>query len=168
MARWGLNEGTGTSVGDSIVTAANGTITGPNFAWVPGAPFDLNLTPDVPTLVSPADGATGVSTSATLTVNVDDARDSDLTVSFYGRPEDGPPGADFTLIAIPDPQYYASTYPSIYDDQMNWVVAEKTPRNIKYVMSLGDNVNTYSTSSEWTAATTAWDILTTGACRTVW
>ena len=28
VVRWGLNEGTGTAVGDSIATAANGTITG--------------------------------------------------------------------------------------------------------------------------------------------
>ncbi len=164
VARWGLNEGTGTTVGDSVATAANGTITGSNFAWVPGAPFDLNLAPETPTLVSPADTAANIPTSTPLTVHVSDARSSDLTVSFYGREMGASGGQDFTLIAIPDPQYYASTYPSIYNAQMNWVVSEKTSRNIKYVMSLGDNVNTAATLSEWTTATTAWDILTAGRC----
>ncbi len=41
VARWGLNEGTGTSVGDSITSpaAANGTVTGTGYAWVPGFPI---------------------------------------------------------------------------------------------------------------------------------
>lgn len=162
VARWGLNEGSGTAVGDSIAAPANGTITGAGFAWVPGAPFDLNLAPDVPTLVAPADGATGVPIPATLSVHVDDARGSNLSVSFYGRLKNGLAGEDFTLIAIPDPQYYASTYPSIYDDQMNWVVANKTTSNIPYVISLGDNVDDASSTAQWDIAAAAWDILTTG------
>ena len=162
VARWGLNEGTGTAVGDSITPAAIGTITGPNYAWVPGAPFNLDLTPNTPTLVSPANGATGVSTSATLTVNVADARNSDLTVSFYGRPKDAVKGNDFSLIVIPDPQYYAASYPSIYYAQMNWVVANEAALNIPFVISLGDNVDTASSTTQWDVATAAWDILTTG------
>ena len=44
VARWGLDEGTSTLVGDSIATAANGTVTGSGYSWVvpppsvPGAP----------------------------------------------------------------------------------------------------------------------------------
>jgi uncharacterized repeat protein (TIGR01451 family) len=167
VARWGLNEGTGTNVGDSIATTANGTImpeTGANYAWVPGAPFDKNLTPDVPTLVSPVDNATGVSTSPVLTVHVADAQNSAQTVSFYGRVKGATGGADFTLIAIPDPQYYAASYPGIYNAQMNWVVTNKGLNNIKYVMSLGDNVDAYNTyPGQFTNATTAWDRLTTGS-----
>jgi hypothetical protein len=41
VARWGLDEGTGTTVSDSAGTAQNGTITGTNFSWVTGAPFDI-------------------------------------------------------------------------------------------------------------------------------
>jgi len=36
VARWGLNEGTSTVVGDSLGTPANGTVTGTGFSWVPG------------------------------------------------------------------------------------------------------------------------------------
>ena len=164
VARWGLNEGTGSVVNDSIPTVANGTITGSNFAWVPGAPFDLNLTPETPTLVSPADAATGVTVPAQLTVHVSDTQNSDLTVSFYGREMGASGGEDFTLIAIPDPQYYAQAANNdIYNAQMNWVVNNKIARNIKFAMSLGDNVNTSTTISEWAAATAAWDILTSGS-----
>ena len=50
-------------------------------------------------------------------------------------------GADFTLAVIPDPQYLAASYPSIYNAQMQWVVNNKTGRNIPYVIGLGDNVD---------------------------
>ena len=43
VARWGLNDGAGTTVSDLIVPAINGTITGANYAWVPGAPFNLKF-----------------------------------------------------------------------------------------------------------------------------
>ena len=43
VARWGLNEGTGTAVGDSTIPAQNGTIhgTGAGTGWVAGATFDV-------------------------------------------------------------------------------------------------------------------------------
>ena len=161
VARWGMNEGSGTVVGDSIVPAANGTIINTNYAWVPGAPFNLALAPNTPTLVSPADLATGVPTSTPLTVHVTDAHPSDLTVSFYGRIKNGPPGTDFTLIAIPDPQYYAASYPSIYNTQMDWVTANRTNSNIVFVGSLGDNVDVSSNTTQWTNAQNAWNRLLT-------
>ena len=43
VARWGLNEGTGTTVGDSLPTPADGTLAGTGASWVSGAPFNLVL-----------------------------------------------------------------------------------------------------------------------------
>jgi len=165
VARWGLNEGTGSVVGDSIAPAVAGTISGSNFAWVPGAPFNLDFTPGVPTLVAPADMSTGVPTSTPLTVHVTDPLNVPLTVSFYGRVKGTSVGPDFSLIAIPDTQYYASTYPSIYNAQMDWIVANKTSRNIPFVVSLGDNVDVASDLAQWSNATAAWDRLTAGNVR---
>ena len=160
LARWGMDEGTGTTIASSAGTFPGTLTNGP--IWVPGAPFDLDLAPDTPVLVAPTNGATGVAMPVELKVHVDDARNSELTVSFYGRPKSGPPGVDFSLIAIPDPQYYASTYPSIYNAQMNWVVANKTSSNIPYVVSLGDNVDDASSTTQWGNAANAWDLLTAG------
>jgi hypothetical protein len=39
VARWGFGEGSGTTVGDSVATAADGTITKTGTTWVAGAPF---------------------------------------------------------------------------------------------------------------------------------
>ena len=94
LGRWGLNEGTGTTAGDSIAPLENGTLTnGP--LWVSGAPFDSNAAPNLPTLVSPADGATGVSTSPTLDVTVSDPDGGTLGATFYGRSAAGA-APDFT------------------------------------------------------------------------
>ncbi len=51
LARWGLNEPSGTIVHANAGTSVNGTITGAGFSWVtPGAPFNLVfIPPDAPT-----------------------------------------------------------------------------------------------------------------------
>lgn len=41
VARWGLNEGSGNRVNDSVTPAATGTLTGTYYSWVASAPFDL-------------------------------------------------------------------------------------------------------------------------------
>ena len=90
VARWGLNEGSDTTVGDSITspTAADGTISGSGYAWVAGfvPPATGNTAPDAPTLNAPTDGATGIGTSPTLDVGVSDPDADALTVTYYGRP----------------------------------------------------------------------------------
>ncbi len=97
VARWGMNEGTGTTVGDSIATAANGTVTGSGSAWTTGfTPAAGSGAPDAPTLNAPADGATGTSASPTLSVGVSDPDADPLTVTFYGRPY---ASGNFTQIA---------------------------------------------------------------------
>ena len=64
VGRWGLDEATGTTVNDSSGNAINGTITGTGSSWVAGAPFNttVNLAPEAPVLVTPANGASNVPT----------------------------------------------------------------------------------------------------------
>ena len=47
VARWGL-KGRDDGRRFNRPIRSNGTITGANYAWVPGAPFDLNMTPTCP------------------------------------------------------------------------------------------------------------------------
>ena len=157
VARWGLNETTGTTVSSSAGTSVNGTITGTGYSWGAGAPAVVNHTP---AFVSgtPNDGATNLSTSPTLSVAASDTDLDNLTVKFYGRPKP----SDFTVIVYPDPQYYAASYPSIYNAQMQWTADNKSSKSIVYALSLGDNVDTLINPSQWTNATTAFDILTAG------
>jgi hypothetical protein len=64
--------------------------------------------PAPPALVSPASNAVEVNTSPTLQVNVSEPGNGNLTVRFYGRLAVNP-GADFTVAALPDSQYYSSS-----------------------------------------------------------
>ena len=117
-----------------------------------------NLPPSV-TIASPADGATKVSLSPALGVNVSDPEGStSLTVSFYGRAAASggtAAGPDFTIVALPDTQNYCSSYPQVYTSQTDWIVSNRVSRNLVYVVSEGDIVNTASSTAEYQNATNA-------------
>jgi len=89
LARWGLNEGSGTVVGDSAPPAEIGTITGTNFSWVTGAPFDIagNTAP-----VATGDSATTPKNTATtigVLTNDTDADGDTLAVTSVSTPVHG-------------------------------------------------------------------------------
>ena len=161
IGRWGLDEGTGNVANDTSGNAITGNITGSGYTWVPGSPFNatVNLPPDAPQLAAPANGASNVPVSVELSVVVTDPENNPLDVTFYGRPLQAAAGPDFSIVAIPDPQYYASTYPSIYNAQMQWVADNQATNNIVYVASLGDNVDVASNLTQWDNADAAYDIL---------
>ncbi len=166
VARWALNDGA-TTVAGSAGTSVNGTVTGTGSAWVtPGAPFDMviNDPPAEPVLIAPANNATGVSTSPTLSAAVSDPDAGNLNVTFYGRPASGlpAPGPDFTIIAVPDTQFYSSSMnggsPAIMQSQMDWIVNNIESRNIVFVTQLGDCVqNGDQFEVEWVNADAAFD-----------
>jgi hypothetical protein len=144
VARWGLDETTGTVVGGSAGTTVNGTITGVAWSRASGSPFDLVFDdpPAVAGLVGPPDGATGVPTSPQLEVAVSDPEGQPLTVTFHGRPATNAPGPDFTLIGLPDTQYYTGELNggsnAIFHAQAQWVVSEIAARRIAFAVQLGD------------------------------
>lgn len=71
-------------------------------------------------------------------------------------------GADFTLVALPDTQFYVSSLnggsPAIFTSQADWIVANSAARNIAYVAQLGDcvqNGDNGGNNAEWLEATNA-------------
>jgi len=67
------------------------------------------------------------------------------------------PGPDFTLIGLPDTQYYTSGKnggdPAIFNSQIQWILANKDAMNIVYVAQMGDCVeNGDLVESEWQIA----------------
>jgi hypothetical protein len=147
VARWALDEGSGNSIQGSAGTSINGTVAGANFSWGSGAPFNLvfNQPPAPPVLNGPANDASGVSISPALDVTVSDPENSNLTVTYYARPVGvSTPGPDFTLIDLPDTQFYTGQLNggsnAIFKSQTNWIVAQRAARNIVYVVQLGDCV----------------------------
>ena len=159
VARWALNDG-GTTVAGSAGTTVNGTVTGSGYFWVtPGAPFNVNFAPDMPTLNAPAIGSTVLTLSPTLSVNVSDPDTTNLTVTFYGRALSAMPNLTFTLAVLPDTQNYSATYPQIFISQTQWIVDNRISRNIPYVAHEGDIVNDSNVTTQWTNADTAMDLL---------
>ncbi len=170
IGRWGFNDGSGSSATNSIAGSPAGTLTNTP-TWVTGAPALNNQPPNQPTLVTPANGASGVSTSPTLTVNVTDPESNPMTVTFFGRANTiPPPGPDFSIIALPDTQFYACGVPCSSDNgllnaQLQWIVDNKASRNIAFVTQLGDCVehgndgNANGVNAEWDVANAAYQLI---------
>ena len=55
----------------------------------------------------------------------------------------------FSIIVLPDTQYYASTYKEIFESQIQWIIDNHVELNIAYVIHLGDIVENYESETQW-------------------
>jgi hypothetical protein len=130
-----------------------------------------NTPPDPPVAVAPFNGAVSVPASPVLEVEVTDADGDSMIVGFIGRPAKFPARPPFSLITIPDTQYYSSSWfggtPEFFRSQTRWIVDKIDSLNIAFVAHVGDvvqNGDTYYTQwdSAWTAMQLLEDPFTTG------
>jgi hypothetical protein len=173
VGRWALNEGVGTVAHASAGTAVDGTILGTSWTWTDGAPFDLvvNLPPGAPAPVSPADGATGVAIPGTLDVVVSDPDGMPLDVTFYGRAETAASVSPFSIVLLPDTQYYSAQLnggtAAMFRAQTDWIVAHRDSLDLAFVLHVGDIVeygDQYADhwTNAWNAMGALEDSLSTG------
>jgi hypothetical protein len=87
-----------------------------------------------------------------LCVNASDPDGEALTVEFRGRALNTSPGEEFTIVALPDTQFYALFFPFVFDSQLQWIVENKQARNIRFVSQLGDCVHNGGNTIEWSIA----------------
>ena len=175
---------TGSSALTVNIVSRVATITIPSPTWTgaetitfratdPGALWDddaatftvtaaVNQAPNQPTLVSPGNGSTGVSTSPTLQVTVSDPDADNLNVTFYGRKAGTGSGEDFRITVIPDSQNESTSYPAVFNSMTQWIANNKSGQNIVFTTHVGDIVNTSTSTTEWTNADTAMDYLDAG------
>lgn len=59
---------------------------------------------------------------------------------------------NFSIIVLPDTQYYAEQHPDIFEDQVRWILEEADLRNIAIVLHEGDIVEHHDQQSEWAVA----------------
>lgn len=75
--------------------------------------------------------------------------------------------AQWSLVAIPDPQAYTETYGAAghlydgrFDKQTEWIAANVETLNIRFVSDMGDNVQNFARNpGEWTLAVRALNLL---------
>ncbi len=162
VARWGLNDGSGTEAFNSVSQSPIGTIRGTNWNWSEGVAFANNRAPLTPSLVAPDNNAGSVSTSPNLNVLATDPDGDNLIVTWYGKVA-AAPGRDFTLVVLPDTQFYSAALrggtPEMFTAQTQWIVDNQAARNIPYVAHLGDCVNLGSSTTEWGRADAALRLL---------
>jgi hypothetical protein len=59
---------------------------------------------------------------------------------------------DFTVVVLPDTQYYSQSYPQIFNSQTQWIASNAAAQNIKLVIGEGDIVNVSSNATQWANA----------------
>lgn len=175
VAIWGLNEGIGTIINDSSSHAINGSITGSDYLWTTnGAPYNLsfNVPPNQPSQPFPTDSATCVFSETNISVSVTDAEADSMSVTFYLVQQPPPAPPDFTLVGIPDTQYYTGELNGgtneMFKSQTQWIINNMDSLHIVFAEGLGDcvqNGDNGNDSAEWMRCDTAFayleDTLTT-------
>lgn len=66
---------------------------------------------------------------------------------------------DFTVVVLPDTQFYSQNYPQIFDSQTQWIANNAAAQNIKLVIGEGDIVNVGTDPTQWANAVHSVDIL---------
>ena len=56
---------------------------------------------------------------------------------------------NFTIIVLPDTQYYSESYPEVFDNQTQWIVNNIESLNIVFVTHLGDVVDNWDNIYQW-------------------
>jgi 3',5'-cyclic AMP phosphodiesterase CpdA len=132
----------GTESSTPLVLPDSGTAVPTVDAGDAQAPGDVAVQPNTDAGTQPDEG-------------VDGQADADSGTQLEAE---APTGVPWTLIALPDTQYYSSTYPQIFDAQTQWIVDNKTERNILYVVHEGDIVDN-DVDNQWTNASHSMHLL---------
>jgi len=65
----------------------------------------------------------------------------------------------FTIVALPDTQYYSRDVPSIFNAQTQWIVDNAAAKNIRFVTHLGDIVDNGDDLTQWAKAKASMGLL---------
>lgn len=156
-----MSESGGSVLLDSSGSGVNGTLTNGVFR-TQGAPFNLNVPPDL-NVIYPQNLQSGLDHNPTLTVQTTDPDDTQLTIRFFGRETSSGALSDFSIVALPDTQWYSENeggdLAAIFSAQTDWVVAQRNALKIAAVLHLGDITqngdNPTTATTQWHNASTA-------------
>ncbi|HZS29415.1 MAG TPA: carboxypeptidase regulatory-like domain-containing protein [Candidatus Angelobacter sp.] len=69
------------------------------------------------------------------------------------------PADEFTIVALPDTQFYSSTYPQIFAAETQWIADHVQDQNIQLVAGLGDIVDGGGELTQWQNAAAAYRLI---------
>lgn len=95
----------------------------------------------------------GAESDITLTAEVDKERfirDGKIQAMIQDEVED--PNAPFSMLWMTDTQYYAESYPYIWDGLGDWTVEEYQNGQFEYMIHTGDIVNVADSDEQWEVA----------------
>ena len=130
--------------------------------WIVSAAVCLAVSaapPDSPVNPLPADGTGDADAGVQLCAQVSDPEGTPLDVRFFGRDLDAPSADPFTIIVLPDTQYYSQVFPEIFLSQTRWIVENREALNIVFVTHVGDVVQIAANIFEWENADAAMSLL---------
>ena len=78
---------------------------------------------------------------------------------LVGCGDEALPDETFSVVALPDTQYYADDYPEVYEAQTRWIVQNQELEGIEFVTHLGDIINNGPNLRQWKSAQKAMAIL---------
>ncbi len=78
-----------------------------------------------------------------------------VSLSLYAQQNPG----EFTIAALPDTQFYAKSYPQIFNSETGWIAQHARQMNIQLVIGLGDIVDTGGDVTQWQNADVAYRLL---------
>ncbi len=93
------------------------------------------------------------------------AKDALLPSHFPGTPQTPfeAPSGSWTMVLLPDTQYYSMSYPEVYRRQTEWIAAHRQSHNILFVAHEGDIVHVSDIPEQWQNARRAMDVLNQAA-----
>jgi hypothetical protein len=65
---------------------------------------------------------------------------------------DGGPAQSYSIVVLPDTQYYASSFPDIFAAQIQWIIDNQQAERIAFVLHTGDIVDSDQDPAQWEVA----------------
>jgi hypothetical protein len=86
--------------------------------------------------------------------------DAEAPPPFFPSTDAGVPlaGAPYTVVALPDTQFYAAFYPEIFEAQTRWILGERALGNLAFVVHEGDLVDS-DNDGQWSVAARSMGLL---------
>jgi len=105
----------------------------------------------------PPDAGSGLAATDADNAEASSNTDTDTTppLADAGQAPETTMPSTYTVVVLPDTQYYASTYPDVFTSQTSWIVEQKAALNIAAVLHVGDIVDDPNSAAQWTIANSA-------------